>query len=457
MTEPRVVWAAQALTAGGWRSNVRVEIGADGRIADMAAARKPSGRRVGVLLPAPVNLHSHAFQRAMAGLAERRSPDRADDFWSWRALMYEFLQRFGPEEVEAVAAFAQMEMLEAGFAAVAEFHYLHHRPGGAPYGDLAELSRRIAAAARASGIGLTLLPVLYERGGCDGRPVGAGQLRFANDRDRFARLLEGAWEAVGALTPDARSGIAIHSLRAVPPDGVSFAESLAAGGPVHIHAAEQPREVEEVRSALGARPVEWLLANARIDDRWCVVHATHMTPAETSELARSGAVAGLCPITEANLGDGVFPGRAYREHGGSFGVGSDSNVRISLCEELRTLEYGQRLQHRARTILAPPGASNGRALFDEALRGGAAAAARPVAAIAPGALADLLALDAESSILEGKRGDEVLDAFVFAGDNRIVTDVWSAGRHMVTGGAHIRRNEIRRRYARAMRALRADL
>ena len=451
------LWAEQALTAEGWRRDVGLQVDANGRIASIGPGTPAQGRRVGVLLPAPVNLHSHAFQRAMAGLTEQRGPDPRDSFWTWRRLMYRFLERIGPEEIESIAAFAQMQMLEAGFAAVAEFHYVHHQPGGAPYDHLAELSNRVVAAASETGIGLTLLPVLYRHGGCDRRPLESGQLRFGNAPDRFARLREEADSAVRALDADARTGVAIHSLRAVDPEGVAFAAALAPRAPVHIHAAEQTAEVEEVEASLGARPVEWLLDNAGVDERWCLVHATHMTAGETAALAGSGAVAGLCPITEASLGDGIFDGASFQTRGGRFGVGSDSNIRISLAEELRMLEYTQRLRDRARAVLARPGKSTGRTLLDTVARGGAQAAMRDAGTLAPGRLADLVALDRDSVDLAGKRGDTLLDSFIFAGGDRMITDIWSAGRHVVQDGRHVRRDEITGRYIGAVRRLQEAL
>ncbi len=453
------LWAEQALTDEGWRRDVRVAIDANGQVAavDADSGPDPGAQRVDVLLPAPANLHSHAFQRALAGLTERCGPDPRDSFWTWRELMYRFLDRIGPEEIEAIAAFAQMQMLEAGFAAVAEFHYVHHRPGGAPYDNLAELAYRIAGAASRTGIGLTLLPVLYQRGGCDGRALQPAQLRFGNDPDRFARLHEDAAAAVRALAPDARLGVAAHSLRAVSPEGLAFAAALAPDAPLHVHAAEQVAEVEEVEACLGARPVEWLLANAEVGRRWCLIHATHMTPRETEGLARSGAVAGLCPITEANLGDGIFEASAWLAQGGTFGVGTDSNVRISLNEELRTLEYSQRLRDRARAVLARPPASTGRTLFEGAARGGAQAAMRDGGTLSRGRLADLVALDAQDPDLAGRTGDTLLDGFVFSGGDRMVTDVWSAGRHVVRDGRHVRRDEIVRRYVAAISGLKRTL
>ena len=457
MREGEMLWAGQALTADGWQRDVRVELRADGRIAAVESGSPAQGRRVGVLVPAPANLHSHAFQRAMAGLTERRGPDPRDSFWTWRRLMYRFLERLGPDEIEPIAAFAQMQMLEAGFAAVAEFHYVHHQPDGTSYDRLSELSSRIVAAASETGIGLTLLPVLYQHGGCGGLPLQAAQLRFGNSPERFARLREEAGAAVRVLDADARIGAAIHSLRAVDPDGLAFAAALAPRDPVHIHAAEQTAEIEEVEACLGARPVEWLLANAEVDERWCLVHATHMTPGEAAGLAASGAVAGLCPITEASLGDGIFDGANHLARGGRFGVGTDSNIRISLAEELRMLEYSQRLRDRARAVLARPDESTGRTLFEAAARGGAQAAMRDAGSLAPGRLADLAALDAEAADLVGKRGDTLLDSFIFAGGDAMITDVWSAGRHVVENGRHVRRDEITGRYIGTINALREIL
>ena len=447
------LWAAQALTPAGWRENVRVDLGDDGRIAAVAADAQPAGDRVGILLPAPVNLHSHAFQRAMAGMTERRSEDPSDTFWTWRRLMFRFLDRLDPDDIEVIVAFVQMEMLEAGYAAVGEFHYLHHRPGGAPYDDPAEMSGRIAAATADTGIGLTLLPVLYEHGGCDGRPLGPGQVRFGNDPDRFQRLFEAARRALRPLPDDARIGVAPHSLRAVSREGLAFAVALAPDAPLHMHLAEQVAEVEEVRDAWGMRPVEWLLANHDVDSRWCMVHATQMEPRETEALAGSGAVVGLCPITESSLGDGIFDGRRFLAHGGRFGIGSDSNIRISLSEELRTLEYSQRLRDRVRAAVATPELSTGRVLFETAVRGGAQAVGRDSGAIETGRTADLVGLDADAVDLLGKDGDELLDSYIFAGDDRMVTDLWAAGRHVVAAGRHRRHDEIVARYRKTVLSL----
>lgn len=457
--------AEQALLPQGWARDVTVTLGDDGRIAAVSAASPRTGPRndsrtgpasaaaipVGALVPAPANTHSHAFQRAMAGLTERRGTG-PDSFWTWRALMYRFLDAITPDQVEAIAAFVQMEMLEAGFATNAEFHYLHHRPDGAPHDDIAEMSARIAAAAGSSGIGLTLLPVLYRFGGCDGRAPAGGQLRFANDPDRFARLVEGARAALRPL-PDARIGIAPHSLRAVAAADFPALAALT-DGPIHMHLAEQQAEVDEVQAALGARPVEWALANLDLSPRWCLIHLTRMLPHETAALAATGAVAGLCPLTEASLGDGIFDGVRWMGAGGAISVGSDSNIRISLAEELRQLDTSQRLRDHSRAALAAPGESTGRRLWDAALAGGAQAAGLDRPGIAPGARADLLALDLTHPDLEGLAGDTILDSFIFAGGCGMVADVWSGGRHMVRQGRHVARDGITAAYRRAVAPLR---
>lgn len=444
-----LIHAERALLPGGWTSDVGVRVEA-GRI--VAVGPAAGGLRVGCLLPAPVNLHSHAFQRAMAGMTERRSAGQ-DSFWTWRSLMYRFLDRLTPDDVEAIAAQVMVEMAEAGFAAVAEFHYLHHQPGGVPYANVAEMSERIVNAAEETGFGLTLLPVLYQRGGCDGRALTLGQMRFGNDADRFARLWEGAAAAVKRL-PDGVTGVAPHSLRAVDLAGLRMAEAQAPDAPIHIHLAEQVAEVDEVSAATGARPVEWLLANAGVDGRWCPIHCTQMTEAETVALARSGAVAGLCPITEANLGDGIFDGVRFVGAGGRWGVGSDSNVRISLAEELRLFEYSQRLRDRGRAMLAEGARSTGRVLWEGCVAGGAMAAGRASGAIREGVVADLVALDMGRLHLAGREGDEILDAFVFAGNDALVAEVWSAGRHIVTGGRHVARERVEGRFRAVMAGLR---
>ena len=445
-----ILHAETALLPDGWAHDVSIRIEA-GRIAEVTTGVKGQGH--GVLLPAPANLHSHTFQRAMAGLTEARTAGQ-DSFWTWRALMYRFLERLGPEDVQAIAAQAMVEMAEAGFAALCEFHYLHHPVGGGTYADPAEMTGRIVQAARETGLGLTHLPVIYEQGGVDGRPLAGGQLRFGSAPEVFAGLLSGAGQALAGM-PDSVLGVAPHSLRAV---SLATLHRLAGmtPGPIHIHIAEQVAEVAEVQAAWGARPVEWAVANLPLDGRWCMIHATQMTPDEMSALARTGAVAGLCPITEANLGDGIFDGPGWLASGGAFGVGTDSNIRISLTEELRLLEYSQRLGGKARAVMAD-GRSTGRLLWEEAAKGGAQAAGRGTGRIEVGQWADLLALDTGDLRLEGLAGDQLLDAFLFAGRDGLVTDLWSAGRHIVRGGRHIAREATEARFRATMRRLRAAL
>jgi formimidoylglutamate deiminase len=452
------IWAKTALLPTGWASDVRVTVAADGRISLVETGAMPGdATRAGLLLPAPVNVHSHAFQRAMAGLTERRGPDPHDSFWTWRHLMFRFLDRLTPDHVQAIAAFVQMEMLEAGYATNAEFHYLHHQPGGAPYDDLSEMSGRIAAAAAQTGIGLCLLPVHYQYGGCDGRALGTGQIRFGNCRDRFDRLHAGAVASLAPLPPDTTYGVAPHSLRALGRDDLKTYGQRYPTGPIHLHLAEQIPEVEEVAAHWGTRPVDWALEHMGLDDRWCLIHLTQMTAQETVSLAATGAVAGLCPITESSLGDGVFDAVRWFDNGGRIAIGSDSNIRIALTEELRMLEYSQRLRDHSRAALATESRSTGRRLFDAMLAGGAQAAGRASGGLVPGLWADMLALDTNSVHLAGRAGDTVLDAWIFAGDDRLVSDVWSAGRHQVRNGHHIARDTIIAGYRKALTGLEGAL
>jgi len=453
MATPSTIFSRRALLAGGWAENVRVHV-ADGRISRIMEQAKPEAGDLtaDTLLPALGNLHSHSFQRAMAGMTEYRAAGR-ESFWTWRDMMYRFLEHLTPEHVEAIAAQVFVEMLEAGYAAVGEFHYVHHQSGGAPYDDVAELSARIMAGAEATGIGLTHLPVLYSCGGAGGQPLAGGQLRFGNDLERFARLHARCMEMSARAAPDTVVGIAPHSLRAVTPEILKGAMALTGRNPVHIHVAEQPREVEEIGNWLGARPVEWLLANAPVGENWCAIHATHMTSGETAGLARAGTVAGLCPITEANLGDGPFNGSGWIAASGAFGLGSDSNVRISLTEELRTLEYSQRLRDLARNVLVPGQGSVGSFIYTSAAKGGARALGRSAGEIAEGRLADLVAIDSQHLSLCGLRQDQLLDGLCFAASDSVVTDVWSAGRHQVRQGRHVSRDEVAARYRKAISSL----
>lgn len=447
------LFAETALLPSGWASNVRIAVtgGAIARV-EQNAAPAPGDERAAILVPAMPNLHSHAFQRGMAGLAETRGPGD-DSFWSWREVMYRFALTMTPDQVEAVAAQLYVEMLEAGFGRVGEFHYLHHDKDGRPYANIAEMAQRVAAAAVQTGIGMTLLPVFYAHSSFGGLAPSDGQRRFINDLDSFGRLVEGCRKAVVGLD-DAVVGVAPHSLRAVTPAELAAVSELGKAGPIHIHVAEQTREVDDCVAWSGARPVEWLLANAPVGKNWCLIHATHMTEAETSGMAKSGAVAGLCPVTEANLGDGTFPARPFLANGGRFGIGSDSNVLIGVSDELRQLEYSQRLLHRQRNVLAPAGGSNGRALFDASLLGGRQALGGRVSGIAEGAAASLVSLDPSHPTLAGKSGDAILDAWIFANGTQ-VDSVWIGGGKVVSHGRHINRDAVAERFKKVMIALTA--
>ena len=446
------LWFRSALLEKGWATNVRIVLDA-GRIASIesAANAELGDERHEIALPGMPNVHSHAFQRAMAGLAETAGP-RADNFWTWREAMYRFLDAIGPAELEAITAFAFMEMLESGFTRVGEFHYVHHDPDGRAYTNPGELSHRVAAAAREADIGLTLLPVMYAHSNFAGLAPTHGQRRFINRIDDFARIVEEGRHAIASLD-DAVLGVAPHSLRAVTPQELSACVALLEDGPIHIHAAEQVKEVEDCIDWCGQRPVEWLLEHAAVDERWCIVHATHITPAETRRLAASGAVAGLCPVTEANLGDGVFPTPAYLEANGALGVGSDSNILISPAEELRMLEYAQRLHLRSRNVLASTERrSTGRRLFEAALAGGSRALGGD-ATLKVGAPADLLTLDGNHPALAGRRADELLDSWIFAGRGGVIDCVWRHGRKVVASGQHIARARITTLYRQTLSKL----
>lgn len=428
------LWFERAWIGSEWKKDVRLRI-ADGRIAKVEvgveAAKGDDRHRVG--LPGLCNVHSHGFQRGMAGLSERRSrPD--DNFWSWREIMYRFLDRLTPEDVAAITAQAYAEMLETGFTRVGEFHYLHHDPAGEAYADPAEMAGAIAEASAATGIGLTLLPVFYAHGNFDAAPPSPGQRRFLNDVDAFAKLL-GASRS--KLSGDANMGVAPHSLRAVTPEELSALLTMSPTGPVHIHAAEQAKEVADCVAWSGARPVEWLLDNAGVDERWCLIHSTHLDQAEVVRLAASGAVAGLCPITEGNLGDGIFPAVDYRAAGGRFGIGTDSNILVDAAQELRALEYSQRLAHRARALLAREDVPFvGTNLFGYAVQGGAQALGVS-AGLAVGHAADIVSLDLDHPAFAGTDEATLLDRWIFAARAGAIDGVWRGGVKRVEKGRHV--------------------
>ncbi len=443
--------ADAALIGGEVVERVRIDIRSDGRIAALDRnAGQAREHLAGLVVPGIPNLHSHAFQRAMAGLAERAGPE-GDNFWRWREVMYRFLAALTPEDVQAIAAQCYVEQLLQGYTSVAEFHYLHNAPDGTSYAERAELSLRIAAAAEAAGIGLTLLPVLYRQGGFGAAPPTEGQRRFLLGFDAYQRLCT-------KMAKHAHIGVAPHSLRAVAPDdltrAIALADTLGPATPRHIHVAEQEREVADCLAWSGARPVAWLLDHVPVDARWCLVHATHIDADERARLAASGAVAGLCQTTEANLGDGIFALRPYLAEGGRFGVGTDSNVSASPVEELRWLEYVRRLESRARNVSETrPGASVAASLLERAARGGAQALGREAGEIAVGRLADLVVLDTDHPTLVGRRGLGLLDAWVFCGNATPVRHVMVGGAWVVREGMHLRGREIGAAFAAAMRRL----
>lgn len=444
------LWFETALLPAGWAPRVRCTL-ADGRLArverDVPAADGDERHAIG--LPGLPNVHSHAFQRAMAGLAETRGPAH-DSFWTWREVMYRFVDRLSPDDAEAIAAQAYVEMLETGFTRVGEFHYLHNDPGGRPYAAPAEMSERIGAAAAETGIALTLLPCFYAHANFGGVPPVHGQRRFVTSLDGFAGIVDACRGVVRGLEAG-RLGLAPHSLRAVTPAELAAVLALDPSAPVHIHAAEQVKEVEDSVAWSGARPVEWLLGHAGVDARWCLIHATHTTGAELARLAATGAVVGLCPETEGSLGDGIFGAPAWLEAGGRFAVGTDSNIRIDPAGELRLLEYVQRLALRSRNVVARgEGSSTGRTLFDGALEGGSRALAAGTPGLETGAAADIVTLDATHPSLAGRTGDALLDGWIFAAGRAAVDSVWRAGVRLVTHGRHERREAIARRYAHVL-------
>jgi len=439
------LYATDALTPSGWLRDVAIDVAADGTIKRIEAQGKPEGgeRVAGPLIPGMPNLHSHAFQRAIAGRTGRMSAE-GDSFWTWRQAMYAFLDRVDADAFEAIAAQAYVEMLKAGYTAVAEFHYVHHDPQGKAYSDPAELARRIAAAAGATGIALTLLPVFYAHSDFGGAPPTPGQRRFVHTVDSYAELL--ATLTPAAATAPWNLGVAPHSLRAVTPEELSAIVALAPRAPVHIHVAEQAREVAACVAWSGARPVEWLLDHAPVGTRWCAVHATHMTGDETRRLASSGATAGLAPTTEADLGDGTFAAREYFDAHGAFGVGSDSNTCIDPFAELRQLEWSQRLARQARNVLAQAESPVGHAMYAAAAHGGARAQGRPAGAIAPGCRADLVVLDVDDPALVCQPVEALLDAAVFGPCRAPVRDVMVGGRWVVRDGHHPGEESILARY-----------
>jgi formimidoylglutamate deiminase len=442
-----------ALTSSGWQKDVGVSVDQHGMIENVEAGMKGGTLITGIAIPAVPNVHSHAHQRLMAGLAERAGPG-ADSFWTWREVMYGFALKLSPEDLEAVAAQAYVEMVKAGFSSVGEFQYLHHQPDGRAYDEPAEMSLRCISAADQAGIAIAMLPTLYNYAGFGGQRANAGQRRFVNDADHFLEIYE-TLKSVCGTNPLRRLGISPHSLRAVTPELLkTVLNGIEDDARVHIHVAEQTKEVDDCLAWCSKRPVEFLLDQFDVSNRWCAIHATHMTQGETQRLAKSGAVAGLCPTTEANLGDGIFPADHFMKQGGAIAIGSDSQITISPAEDLRMLEYSQRLRDRTRNALASgAGASTGRTLFDAALKGGATCLDNPTGAIAVGKRCDISVLDDEHSAMIGREGDAALDTWIFSAGNAAVKDVIVGGSHVVKDRLHMGENRIQKKFAETVRRL----
>lgn len=431
-------FASRVLLPTGWAHNVRLEVDAHGQLAQVTTNADSDGclRLHGDVVPGMPNLHSHAFQRAMAGLAEVAGNPQ-DSFWTWRDLMYRLVQRLTPEQVAVIARQLYIEMLKGGYTQVAEFHYLHHTPEGKTYADRGEMTGRLSEAAFQAGIGMTLLPVLYSYAGFGAQPAQAGQRRFIQSAESYleqqqviARQLSGQ--------PLQNQGLCFHSLRAV--ELGQMQQILAASDqtlPVHIHIAEQQKEVNDCLTWSGQRPVAWLYEHLPVDSRWCLVHATHLDREELEQLARSKAVAGLCPTTEANLGDGIFPGDSYLHHQGRWGIGSDSHVSLNVVEELRWFEYGQRLRDQRRNRLTTPEQpAVADVLYQQALRGGAQACGTAIGKLAVGYRADWLVLDGDDPYLASAPDASILNRWLFAGGKEQIRDVFVAGRQVIEQGRH---------------------
>lgn len=445
----QTIYASQALLSNGWAEDVRITI-AEGIISaiETGVAAQTSDECHKVLISGMPNIHSHAFQYGMAGLAEKCGSS-TDSFWSWREIMYKFALNMSPDQARNVALRLYIDMLENGFTRVGEFHYLHHNHDGSHYDNIAEMAEQVSSAAQISGIGLTLLPVFYAHSTFGGAAPNEGQRRFINNENSFGRLIEGCQKALSGFD-GAVLGVAPHSLRAVTPDELNFATQLLPDTPVHIHIAEQLKEVEDCLAWSGQRSVEWLVEHQPLSSRWCLIHATHMTDSETESIAKAGTIAGLCPVTEANLGDGTFNATCFHAHQGQFGIGSDSNILIGIGDELRQYEYSQRLKHHARNILAQNQRSTGRVLFESAVEGGNIAMGRAKDGLKIGASADFVSLNMQR--LPDMKGDNILDTWIFTG-RASIGDVWVRGIKQVTNGRHTKRDEAEQAFQQTIREL----
>lgn len=455
MKAPQTLFCERALLPEGWANDVTIGVDQSGSIASIECGKvhgPDPTTLAGPVVPALQNVHSHGFQRAMAGLAEIAGSTN-DSFWTWRDTMYRLVGQMSPDDVEAVTTKLYSELLKGGFGQVVEFHYFHHALAEVGRSDGFEMSSRILRSAETAGIGLTHLPVFYAHAGFGGLAPNEGQRPFIHSVDSFLALLDRLAPACAAA--EVRLGLAIHSLRAATPDEMrAVLSSEQTGGPIHIHVAEQEREVEDCLAWSGRRPVSYLLDEFAVDERWCAIHATHMTAEETVRLAKSGAVAGLCPATEANLGDGIFPATEFMAQGGRFGIGTDSHVATSVAEELRVLEYGQRLRDRRRNrLVSGPGGSVGCTLIDASLAGGSQAAGLRTSGIRVGARADLVVLDGANPFIAAAKDDQILDRWIFALGSEAVRDVMVRGDFVVREGRHLAEERIDSDFARALKRI----
>jgi formimidoylglutamate deiminase len=405
----------------------------------------------GALLPGMPNLHSHAFQRAFAGRTEYAGG--GGDFWSWREAMYRAATTIEPDTMVPVAGYLAMQCLRGGFTSLVEFHYLQNARDGRPYAHRPAMAEAIIEGAQQAGIGLTMLFGIYQTGDFGGAPLQGGQIRFDTGPDAALAMLQDAQPQQG---PALRFGLSPHSLRAVPPASLKTIAEGVPGidptAPIHIHTAEQTAELTACVAHLGTTPVAWLLENAPVSPAWCLIHCTHTTQAERHSIATSGAVAGLCPSTEGNLGDGIFGLPDFTQAHGRFGIGTDSHVSLDAFAELRLLEYSQRLRSQKRNVLAGDSLHTGRTLWQAACAGGAQAASRPIGTLRIGHRADLVALEPTPET-SGMHPDFWLDAAIFANDRQPSRHVMAGGTWVVRDGAHVREEAITAAYRRALEKL----
>jgi formimidoylglutamate deiminase len=456
------LYAETLLIGSQWQSNKTLTLSSDGIIVSITNGKESDAVILnGPVVPGMVNCHSHAFQRAFAGFSEYRGSsvagDEKDSFWSWRDIMYRFVAKMTPEDANTVAEFVYIEMLKAGYTSVAEFHYLHHQQGGQFYDDPAEMSHQVIQAAFSTGIAITHLPVLYTYAGFSEQAPSDAQARFIHQTEDYLNLIQSLNQTYSGKDRF-KLGIAPHSLRAVSDtqlnEVIPFIRQMDKKAPIHIHIAEQMQEVNDCIKHYQQRPIEWLLNNFTMDENWCLIHATHLTTSEIEKTAKSGAVVGICPLTEANLGDGIFPTAEYLNHGGKFALGSDSHIAINVADEIRLLEYAQRLTKNERAVLVDKNCSSvGQYLFTKATADGATAINQNVGSIEVGKQADLLVLNDEHPSLFSKSNSQILDAAIFASNQLPVKDVYVGGRRVIESGNHIMDEEVVEKYKAVLKRL----